>query len=314
MEVFVLPRANGAHPHDRIADDGIPGKRAPNAARFHHGQTIWRVEGDTRFEPLLMAWCEIEGPSATEPFCFREEGQWALALRPDLHAKQTFPGDRGAGGLFIYASKRQGKPALPHLPSLREQRAHVVPYGRQWGPVPFRPDVVPGLAALPTTADPARAAALIEKANQGHHAILVRLFRRLTEAGWQEIGEFPGSIDLWARRPDGQRVIFEAKTVSETNSLSQCRRGLAQLLEYRLEFGEEEDRLCLVTDVPIPPDRASILDRLGIAAVAVTAEDEVVVSGGNRGTDLAVDLESARRETRAVRSVAASEDRSPNAH
>ena len=121
--------------------------------------------------------------------------------------------------------------------------------------------------------------------------MLVRLFHYLTRAGWDEIGEFPTAIDLWARDPDGHRVIFEAKTVSDTNSLSQCRGALAQLVEYRLELGEEGDGICLVTDTPIPPRRASILERLGVAVLAITPAGDLA-PGGELGADLAAALAS----------------------
>jgi hypothetical protein len=37
--------------------------------------------------------------------------------------------------------------------------------------------------------------------------------------GCGDVAEIPGAIDLWATRPDGTRVIFEAKTVSASNEL-----------------------------------------------------------------------------------------------
>ena len=290
MQSFVLPRCAGASPHGQIAWDGDSTKRAPVVARFHHAGTTWAVDGDTRFEPLLVAWDDIWSVPGSEPFGFRDTGaRWALALHPDLYAKLTLARDRGAGRLFAYAFKHDPIPALPGLPGLRGQPTPTAPGGGGMGPVQFDPVATPSPIAQGGATDPARTAALLEKANQGHHQVLVRLFRYLTRAGWDEIGEFPTAIDLWARGPDSQRVIFEAKTISDTNSLSQCRRALAQLLEYRLELGEEGDGICLITDTPIPARRASILQRLGVAVLAITPADDLV-PGGELGAELAAAL------------------------
>jgi hypothetical protein len=44
-----------------------------------------------------------------------------------------------------------------------------------------------------------------------------------------------------ATRPGFGRVIFEAKTITETNEIDQCRVGLSLLLEYRFFYGDPED-------------------------------------------------------------------------
>ena len=290
MQAFVLPRRAGVRPHDRIAEGGDPAKRPPVVAWFRHGGVEWGVEGDTRFEPLLVAWDGIASSPGSESFGFRDAGKrWALALRPDLYAKLTLSGDRGAGRLFAYAEKHDPVPALPGLPGLSGQPAPMAAGTGDTGPLQFDPGATPSPIAQGEAGDRANTAALLEKANQSHHQVLVRLFRYLTRAGWDEIGEFPTAIDLWARDPDGHRVIFEAKTISDTNSLSQCRGALAQLVEYRLELGEEGDGICLVTDTPIPTRRASILQRLGVAVLAITPADDVV-PGGELGAELAAAL------------------------
>ena len=115
--------------------------------------------------------------------------------------------------------------------------------------------------------------ALQEKARQGHHALLVNLHAALARAGWTDLEEIPAAIDLRGRTPSGQRIIFEAKTVSASNETSQCRSAVAQLLEYRLEYGQPEDALCLAVDERLSERRAEILDRLGIAVVMVGADD-----------------------------------------
>ena len=297
LQAFVLPRFAGASPHDQIAWNGDSTKRAPVVARFRHAGAVWHVDGDTCFEPLLVAWDDIASMPGSKPFGFRDTGAtWALALRPDLHATLTLARDRGAGHLFARTLKHAPIPALLGLPGLGGQPAPTSPAVGELGPVRFDPDARPTPAAESEGADPAKTAALLEKANQGHHQVLVRLFHYLIRAGWDEIGEFPTAIDLWARDPDGHRVIFEAKTISGKNSLSQCRRGLAQLLEYRLELGEEADGLSLVTDTPIPLRRASILERLGVAVLAITPAGDLVPAG-ERGAELAAALAPMREVT-----------------
>ena len=61
------------------------------------------------------------------------------------------------------------------------------------------------------------------------------------------------------------RVIFEAKSISESNELSQIRAALAQLLEYRFFYGAATDGICLVTDAPVSERRLRFLDAMGIS-------------------------------------------------
>jgi len=65
-----------------------------------------------------------------------------------------------------------------------------------------------------------------EQATRGHHAIVRALALHLEKAGWTQIEEIPGALDLWARKGD-QRVIFEAKTLRNTNAAHQVRLAIA---------------------------------------------------------------------------------------
>ena len=134
---------------------------------------------------------------------------------------------------------------------------------------PFDPDNAPS-AASPTNEILRReeTGVLQEKARQGHHDLLVRLQAALEEAGWTEIEEIPAAIDLRGRHPDGRSVIFEAKTIQD-NEVSQARGGLAQLLEYRLEYGQPDDAICLVVDRGLSEHRAALLERLGVGVLLV---------------------------------------------
>jgi hypothetical protein len=120
---------------------------------------------------------------------------------------------------------------------------------------------------------------LREKARQAHHDILAGACNWLRENRWTDIEEIPGSIDLWAVDPDGTRWIFEAKTIRDENQLSQTRSGLAQLLEYRLQYGSESDALCLLLDRGIPEGRATLLEDLGIG-VGVVTDGELLAANG----------------------------------
>lgn len=111
---------------------------------------------------------------------------------------------------------------------------------------------------------------LLEKARQGHHQILVDLAHWLDARGWTAIGEIPGSIDLWATSPGDRRWLFEAKTIRDSNQLSQTRGALAQLLEYRVTHGTDEDGLCIALDHSVPSERSDLLGRLGVAVVQVS--------------------------------------------
>ena len=56
---------------------------------------------------------------------------------------------------------------------------------------------------------------------------------RLAARGWFEIQEIAAAVDLWARDPkSGDRVLFEAKTVSRDNEAHQIRAAGTQLHEY----------------------------------------------------------------------------------
>ncbi len=83
-----------------------------------------------------------------------------------------------------------------------------------------------------------------------------------------------------ATRPDGVRVIFEAKTITDTNELARTRAGLAQLYEYRLEDGKPDDEVCLVVNRSLSVRRLKLLDELGVAVLVVSCAD---IAAGTHG-------------------------------
>lgn len=87
--------------------------------------------------------------------------------------------------------------------------------------------------------------------------------------------EIPLAIDLQGTDPAGRTTIFEAKTISDSNEIRQARGGLAELLEYRQDYGGPDDRLCLAVDRELNERRRDLLDRLGIGVALVRAGSEV---------------------------------------
>lgn len=116
-------------------------------------------------------------------------------------------------------------------------------------------------------ATPEETAALQEKANRQHHALLIRLYTQLLETRWDRIREIPGATDLSAFNPEGQRVLFEAKTVSPKSEVTRSRSALSQLLEYRFFYGWPDDKLCIVTNHPISDARIRFLEGHDVAVV-----------------------------------------------
>lgn len=117
----------------------------------------------------------------------------------------------------------------------------------------------PGVSSV----TPEEIAQLNEKASAAHHALLVALKRWLEANGWTDIEEIPAAVDLWARRGN-VRVLFEAKTIMSGSGLLQTRAALAQLLEYRFFYGEQADRLCLITNSPLSERRLRFLAAMDV--------------------------------------------------
>jgi hypothetical protein len=144
-------------------------------------------------------------------------------------------------------------------------------------PRPFDPTRIPTLKrSAKRESDPSVTLARREQAHRAHQRLIAALDVHLRSAGWTEIVELPGAIDLWGRRPkDRLRVIFECKSLNvdrPASELSRCRTGLAQLLEYRFEYGNPSDALCLVTDGHVSQRRLRFLESVGIACICFRDE------------------------------------------
>ncbi len=71
---------------------------------FHHGGRIWGADGDTRFEPLEIAYAAIQADPTADPFEVKVANKGKrlrLVLRPDLQATR---GTRSAH-LYMYATR-----------------------------------------------------------------------------------------------------------------------------------------------------------------------------------------------------------------
>jgi hypothetical protein len=88
-------------------------------------------------------------------------------------------------------------------------------------------------------------AAKLERANLTHYRLVAGKSLFLKSLGLPAV-ETP-LIDLWSQTADAQ-VIYEMKSLSGVNFVSQIRRAVAQLYEYRYAYKRPEARLCVVTN------------------------------------------------------------------
>lgn len=219
-------------------------------ARWHMFAQEWRLEFDAFLEDYLRG-----NPAVPVLADYRaKEG----STRTEQQPSEAESGHR----LWVPSRSARDGAARPSSDVTRAPR-----------PFAAKPPQPPVRSALPPDAE---SLARQEKASIEHHKILTLLAEALSRGGWTEIQEIPCAVDLWARPPDGGcRVIFEAKTVTAENELIQTRHGLAQLLEYRIGYGDPTDELCLVTDHAIGPTRVGLLEKLGVAVLSWKDQDFV---------------------------------------
>lgn len=96
-----------------------------------------------------------------------------------------------------------------------------------------------------------------EKANREHERIIQILNANLLLQGVTPSNNV--FIDLYAEVSDTD-FLFEVKTTTKTNYLSQIRKGISQLYEYRFRLNQPEAKLCLV--LQNKPHDAWIIDYL----------------------------------------------------
>ncbi len=101
----------------------------------------------------------------------------------------------------------------------------------------------------------------LERANKTHWSLVDGKSRFLLAKGLQPLQTT--HIDLFVKDP-AQVVIYEMKSVTDSGAhlLSQVRKAVAQLLEYRYVYSEPLARLCIVTNKAPGSTGAWILDYL----------------------------------------------------
>lgn len=104
-----------------------------------------------------------------------------------------------------------------------------------------------------TRIDPELTSIRRQKSNLSHKLTLQQLEEYLESKGCNPIEN--DHIDLYAQIPGDGKFLFEIKSINSTNLLSQTRKGISQLYEYRFRYQEEigyDVSLCLV--FPKKPD------------------------------------------------------------
>ena len=124
MEEFVLP-LKASLPPGAIRLDGLVGVETPHwvMAEFEYEGSTWKVAGDTRFEPLEIAYRDAKQSPPGSPFQVgHTKTQRKLELRDDLRAIQ---GGR-ATYLYAYAPPSRDHAPLP-APATRSRAAEKTP-------------------------------------------------------------------------------------------------------------------------------------------------------------------------------------------
>lgn len=98
-----------------------------------------------------------------------------------------------------------------------------------------------------------------ERANAAHEALRLRVANNASRAGYRV--RPGGYIDICVVKP-GRVVIFEVKSATETNYISQVRAAVAQLYEYRYVQRLPDAELCLAIETPPSPEHSWIVDYL----------------------------------------------------
>ncbi|PKP17960.1 MAG: hypothetical protein CVU07_02970 [Bacteroidetes bacterium HGW-Bacteroidetes-23] len=108
-------------------------------------------------------------------------------------------------------------------------------------------------------ADPELTRIKRQKSNLNHKMILQKLEDYLESIGCNPVEN--EHIDLYAQIPGIGKYLFEVKSLSDENLLSQTRKGVSQLYEYRFRYQEQigyDVTLCLV--LPKKPEEIDWLE------------------------------------------------------
>lgn len=114
-------------------------------------------------------------------------------------------------------------------------------------------------STIRTQVDPEVTRIKRQKSNLNHKMILQQLEDYLESLGCDPLEN--DHIDLFAQVPNNGKYLFEVKSTSEDNLLSQTRKGVSQLYEYRFRYQGQigyDVSLCLV--LPKKPDEIDWLE------------------------------------------------------
>ncbi|MGW8123260.1 hypothetical protein ACV07N_11425 [Roseivirga echinicomitans] len=120
-------------------------------------------------------------------------------------------------------------------------------------------DLYSNYSSPKTKTDPELTRIRRQKSNLDHKLILQQLEEYLESKGCEPVEN--DHIDLYAQIPGNGKYLFEVKSTSENNLLSQTRKGVSQLYEYRYRYQEQigyDVNLCLV--YPNKPDEIDWLE------------------------------------------------------
>lgn len=111
----------------------------------------------------------------------------------------------------------------------------------------YEEDSLPSEYIVRRQADPEATRIKRQKSNLRHKILLSQLDEHLRKLGAKLLDN--EHIDLYAEIPNDGSFLFEVKSVSSENLLSQTRKGLSQLYEYRFRYSKdirEDVVLCLI--------------------------------------------------------------------
>lgn len=258
------------------------------------GEVLDHIEA--RFGDLLSQGDLTPVTSRPHEVKWRNNASWEKAnlIREGLveaYSKRNDPWKlTEAGRVLAEELNNQGAGASTNLSVVTRTKARDTE-----NPRPFDPSSQPKVPSQGEVSDPEAAQVLKEQAVIGHHQLLVSLTEFLATYSWSEFLEVPGGYDLRAEGPGGLgRVFFEAKTITDSNERSQVRSAIGQLLEYRLEYGEPGDFVCLVATRKLSAWRAELLEALEIAAIH---EEDGVFIADNEFGDLILPVQTVQQHT-----------------
>ena len=128
--------------------------------------------------------------------------------------------------------------------------------------------------------------AKVERANLTHHKLVNATAAFLARKQIQPLQN--PLVDVFARDENGETILYEMKSVSESNFARQIRRAISQLLEYRYVFRIPMARLCIVTNARPPQAMSWYIDYLerGLGIAFLWTNDFTTLSCEDKSREL----------------------------